>query len=407
VKVAYLAPEIPALSATFVYKEIQTLEEQGVEVIPFSIHKPINEASEKELQALKEKTVYVYQSSAFKILWIHLFLILTTPINYISCCFMLFGDMLKLGLVSRKSFGMLYRFFYAAKIALQLKKSDCKHLHVHFAHVPTDVAMYATKMVGGSFSVTAHANDLFERGWLLKQKVERSSFFGTISEFNKRFLENQGIDVEKVRVIRCGVDEQQFSPREFKAPKKPFKIGMVGRLVEKKGVDTLIDAAKLVIDSGVEIKVEIAGSGPLESELKQQSASNKFNDDVVSFVGALPHDQVVDFIKSLDAFVLPCKKDKHGDMDGIPVVLMEAMLSGVPVISTKLSGIPELIDDKNTGLLVPPNNVEALSEAIIDIYSNQQQTKKMVAKAIDKVRNEFSIHINSERLKALFMGSIN
>jgi glycosyltransferase involved in cell wall biosynthesis len=402
VKVAYLAPEIPALSATFVYKEIQTLEEQGVEVIPFSIHKPFNEASEKNVDALKERTVYVYQESALNIVWLHLILILTTPINYLNCCFMLLGDMLKLGGASRKSLGMLYRFFYAAKVASQLKKSHCKHLHVHFAHVPTDVAMYATKMVGASFSVTAHANDLFERGWLLKQKVERSSFFGTFSEFNKRFLENQGIDVEKVRIIRCGVDEQQFSPRKFKKPSQPFKIGMVGRLVEKKGVDTLIAATKLVIDSGVEVKLEIAGSGPMESILKQQVAENKLNDNVVSFVGALPHEQVVDFIKSLDAFVLPCRKDKNGDMDGIPVVLMEAMLSGVPVISTLLSGIPELIDDKNTGLLVPPNNAEALSKAIVDSKSNQQQTNGMVLKAIDKVRNEFSIHINSQRLKALF-----
>jgi glycosyltransferase involved in cell wall biosynthesis len=266
--------------------------------------------------------------------------------------------------------------------------------------------MYATKMIGASYSVTAHANDLFERGWLLKEKVERSSFFGTISEFNKRFLANQGIDVEKVRIIRCGVDEQQFSPRELKAPNKPFKIGMVGRLVEKKGVDTLIDAVKLVIERGVDVKVEIAGSGPLESQLKQQSASNNLN-GVVSFVGALPHNQVVDFIKSLDAFVLPCKKDKNGDMDGIPVVLMEAMLSGVPVISTKLSGIPELIDDKNTGRLVSPNSAEDLSEAIVDIQSNQKQTNDMVTKAIDKVRSEFSIHINSQRLKALFVDAIN
>ena len=401
-KVAYLAPEIPALSATFVYKEIQTLESMGVDVLPFSIHKPVNEASEKTLDALKAKTVYVYQLAAMTIFLLHLKLLVQNPIRYLTAFFMLLSDMFRLGIVSRKALGLVYRFFYAAKIAVDMKQQKCSHLHVHFAHVPTDVAMYAAKLAGISYSVTAHANDLFERGWLLKQKVERSGFFATISEFNKGFLAQQGINTDKVRIVRCGVDEAQFSPRAVSSNNACFKIGVVGRLVEKKGIDTLIQAMSLLSESNIEAQLMIAGSGPLESDLKQQKSQLGLSDKQVQFIGALPNTEVVDFVKSLDVFALPCQQDANGDMDGIPVVLMEAMLSGVPVISTYLSGIPELVINQETGLLVQPRDASALAQAINQMMVDKEGSQARVDKAIDKVRKEFSIHINSNRLKQLF-----
>ncbi len=405
-KVAYLAPEIPALSATFVYKEIQTLESLGVEIFPFSIHEPFNEASEKSLDALKQKTVFVYQNSLLNILVLNLFLLVSVPVNYISSFFMLFTDMLRMGLITRKSLGLVYRFLYAAKVATDLRERECKHIHVHFAHVPTDVAMYASKMIGGSYSVTSHANDLFERGWLLKQKVERSLFFGTISDFNKRFLSGLGIDTSKVKIVRCGVDEAQFSPRTVEPNNKSFKIGLVARLVEKKGIDTLILAISNLIQAGHQIQLLIAGSGPLEADLVALKNTQSLTDEQVHFIGPLPHSEIDKFVKSLDIFVLPCKRDANGDMDGIPVVLMESMLSGVPVISTKLSGIPELVIHRETGLLIEPNDESALASAILEIISDKQLKQNVIANAIVKVRSEFSININAKRLKKLFSNEI-
>ncbi|MBL4743518.1 MAG: colanic acid biosynthesis glycosyltransferase WcaL, partial [Cycloclasticus sp.] len=192
-KIAYLAPEIPALSATFVYKEILKLKSFGVEVLPFSVHRPFTEASEPELRDLKKEVVHLYERSKKTVLMAHVFLLVTSPLRYLKSMGCLLSDMLLVGLLSRNSLGLVFRFFYAGHLAKTLIKQKCEHLHVHFAHVPTDIAMYASLLSGVTFSVTAHANDLFERGYLLKEKVARSAFFATISEFNKRYLVEKGI----------------------------------------------------------------------------------------------------------------------------------------------------------------------------------------------------------------------
>lgn len=402
-KVAYLAPEIPALSATFVYKEIQTLEENGLRIIPFSIHRPANEASDPSLASMKSKVVYVYDADKLTVFGHHLTLLVKRPLHYASTLMMLFSDIVELGLFSRSAIAMLYRFFYAARVAYFLKKHHCEHLHVHFAHVPTDVAMYASRLVDIPYSVTAHANDLFERGWLLKKKVARSKFFATISEFNKHFLADQGINVDLVKIVRCGVDESQFSPRAVTKPNTIFRIGLVARLVEKKGIDTLIKAVNRLVQQGRTVELIVGGSGPLEESLKELSETLDLPRKSVQFIGAMPHTEVVDFIKTLDAFVLPCKKDKNGDMDGIPVVLMEAMLSAVPVISGRISGIPELIIDQETGLLVEPGDDEALSAAVIELMDNATLRNRLLTNAVDKVRQEFSISNNTKYLQKLFI----
>lgn len=401
-KIAYLAPEIPALSATFVYKEIQALESMGLDILPFSIHEPFNEASDPSLSNIKEKTIFVYKTSWFFLLAKHAAFLVKRPLSYARSFSMLLRDVMKLGLFTRKALGQVFRFYYAAKVATDIEQNGCEHLHVHFAHVPTDVAMYAASLAHITYSVTAHANDLFERAWLLDEKVSRAKFFATISEFNRQFLAKQGIDTKNVEIVRCGVDETQFSPSQHDKTSSIFKIGVVGRLVEKKGIDTLIKAVSHLTQKGVQLEVVIAGSGPLEMELKSLAAGLELPENSVRFIGALPHTDVVDFIKSLNAFVLPCKQDQNGDMDGIPVVLMEAMLSGIPVIAGKISGIPELVVDRETGLLVEPGDDVALSQAIVELMENSQLEEKIVGNAIEKVRTEFSIVPNSKRLIQLF-----
>jgi len=204
-KIAYLAPEIPALSATFVYKEIQALEKVGLDILPLSIHQPMNVASDPSLASIKAKTVFIYQSSKLYVLWRHLMFLFMEPGAYLRSLCMLFNDVVKLGLFSRQAFGQVFRFFYAAKVATEVTKNGCQHIHVHFAHVPTDVAMYAASLADITYSVTAHANDLFERAWLLEEKVSRAKFFATISEFNRNFLAQKGINTQHVETFRFGV----------------------------------------------------------------------------------------------------------------------------------------------------------------------------------------------------------
>jgi glycosyltransferase involved in cell wall biosynthesis len=261
--------------------------------------------------------------------------------------------------------------------------------------------MNAASMAGIGYSVTSHANDLFERGWLLEEKVERSVFFGTISGFNKQFLAEKKVNLGKVKILRCGVDIEQFSTREIGTISCPIKLGMVGRLVEKKGVGTLIKAMALIKAKNIDANILIAGSGPLEAELKELADKLSLSNDI-QFLGPLPHKEVASFISDLDIFILPCQKDENGDMDGIPVVLMEAMLSGVPVISTSISGIPELIVDGETGILIKPSDKQALANAILTMASDDILRKELVEKAVLKVKNEFSLVSNVDKLSSLF-----
>jgi len=402
VKIAYLAPEIPALSATFVYKEILALQELGVDVTCFSVHKPHSVANDAELNSLKQKTSILYQSAKLAVIQSHLILLLKSPVTYFSTLTKLVSDVFSVGLFSRTALGLVFRFFYAGQLAKQLRDQQCQHLHIHFAHVPTDIGMYAASLAAIPYSVTAHANDIFERGWLLVQKVERSAFFATISEFNRRYLLSLGVNADKLEIVRCGVDARQFATRENFVSAERVKIGTVGRLVEKKGIDTLIKAMALLKRQDLQCDLLIAGSGPLDNELLQLTKSLALTDTEVQFLGAMAHTGVSAFIKSLDVFVLACKQDSNGDMDGVPVVLMEAMLSGVPVISTELSGIPELIINQQTGLLVKPNDAEGLAVAMTQMLSDSQLRTKMQAKAITKVNHEFSLLGNAEKLKQLF-----
>lgn len=404
--IAYLAPEIPALSATFVYNEMLALEKLAYNIQPISVHRPQHEASDPHLAAIKDKTIHLYSTNVFLVLLSHFVIFFSHPVRYMQALVLLVKDSVELGMLTRSALGLIYRFFYAGYLAHRLKQHEVQHVHVHFAHVPTDIAMYATHMIGITFSVTAHANDIFERGWLLVQKVERSSFFATISEFNKRYLiEQKKVDASKLRVIRCGVDTLQFKTKPVSEITSPVVVGVLGRLVEKKGIDTLIRSMALLVESGVTIQLNIAGSGPLEQTLIDRVQQLGLQQSV-HFLGALPHTAVPEFLASLDLFVLPCKQDANGDMDGIPVVLMEAMMLGVPVISTSLSGIPELVIDDVTGLLAQPDNSDELAQKITMLLNDQTLLNRLRSNAIEKVENEFSQHVNARRLDQLFSAGL-
>jgi colanic acid/amylovoran biosynthesis glycosyltransferase len=406
INLAYLAPEIPALSATFVYNEILQLEELGFSVLPFSVHRPDVVAKDKKLNALTSRVVYLYANSKFTLVLENLRYAAKHPLRYLKTLCMLFSDARKVGFLSHTALGLVFRFFYSVILAQNLIQKQIQHLHVHFAHIPADIAMYAAALSDISFSVTAHANDLFERGWLLPEKVERATFFATISDYNREFLQLQGCDIDRVVVVRCGVDVEQFQSRKKSDSSDVPKIGFIGRLVEKKGAEDLLFAAYELKKQGIGFNLLLAGSGPLEGHLKALAVKLDLSDQDVSFLGAIAHTDVADFLKQLDVFVLPCVKDVNGDMDGIPVVLMEAMLCGVAVISTQLSGIPELVIDNETGLLVEPHDRIELAQAIQTIISNKTLAQQLNLKAIAKVKKEFNLQDNVLQLSKLFKKAI-
>ena len=404
-KLAYLAPEIPALSATFVYNEILRLEKNGWQVVPLSVHRPHSPAREAALEELGSRTVYLYLTPRGKILLDSLYLLVRHPIRYLRVLASATGDAWRTGLLNRVGLGLFYRFMVAASAARILLNENCDHLHVHFAHVPTDIAMYAAGMAAIPFSFTAHANDLFERGWLLAQKGRRARFAVTISEHNRRFLIEKGCPGNKIHVVRCGVDPTAFATGS-KPPADPIPtIGTLGRMVEKKGMDDLIRACDILTKRNVVFNLEIAGDGPMQSELQTLIGERELAKRV-RFIGPLSHDQVPGWLQGLNLFVLACKKDRNGDMDGIPVVLMEAMLAGVPVISCRISGIPELIEDGKSGLLAEPANPGDLAEAIDRLLSDDTLSDDFRKNAKEKVQAEFELASNVAALNNLFREAI-
>ena len=179
-------------------------------------------------------------------------------------------------------------------------------------------------------------------------------------------------------------------------------IGSIGRLVEKKGMDVLIKACMLLNKDGIKFKLEIAGDGPLLQPLKLL-AENLNISEMVNFKGPLRHDMVFEWLTSLSVFALACKRDKNGDADGIPVVLMEAMAYDIPVISTSITGVPELVEHEKTGLLSPPENAELMYINLKRIISDEKLRNKLVAGARKRMEEEFSQDINIERIYKIIL----
>jgi len=401
-RIAYLAPEIPALSATFVYHEIMALGRMGFDVLPVSVHPPAAPALEEEARALAGRTILLYPQGLWSFLMAALHYQLRHPCRYLATVAMLLGDMRTLGCCSRAAAGLFYRFLAGTRLSCILEAHGCRHLHVHFAHVPADIAMYAARLAGISFSFTSHANDLFERGWLLKEKVARSSLAMTISEYNRRFLVAQGADESKIAIVRCGVAVERFSGLpERSAPRALPVIGSLGRLVAKKGFDTLIAAAGILQRSGYRFRLEIAGDGPLREALAAQAAGEG-DAGTMTFLGPMANDTIPSWMNGLDLFVLACRVDPKGDMDGIPVVLIEAMAAGVPVVSTTVSALPELIDDGLSGLLVASANPPALAKAMARLLNDSQLRARCIAGGRQKIEGEFSEEAHAQLLSHLF-----
>ena len=397
--IVYIAPEIPGLSATFVYNEIIALEKKGYHILPVSIHLPTNLAIDKEL--LTDRTHYLYQDGFVVFLISFLKILFIEPKSLVKVLSWFTHDFLEVGLFRKDAWKLFFHLLAACRLVKILGNKRCEHIHIHFSDVPTQIGMYVSAITGIPFSVTSHANDIFEHGRLLVIKAKRANCFATISEYNRDYLISQGVPAEKVALVRCAVNFEKIDEKGLIKDKQYYRIGSLGRLVEKKGMSILIHAIRLVLDKRYNIELIIAGDGPDRENLKM--LANKLGiQKSVNFIGAIPNNNVSTWLNGLDIFVLACKKDSRGDMDGIPVALMEAMSQGVPVISTRISGIPELIKHKDTGLLAEPDDPVNLADLIIELINNPVLSNKLSEKGLEYVFSEFGEKTNIERLEHCF-----
>jgi colanic acid/amylovoran biosynthesis glycosyltransferase len=287
-----------------------------------------------------------------------------------------------------------------------LRGQPLDRLHAHFIDRAATVALVVSRLLRLPYSVTAHANDIYTKKVLLYEKLSEASFVVTVSQFNKSYLLDTypGLNPDKVHVLHPWVDVSRFQPPPTRPIHDALRILSVGRLVEKKGHQYLIEACHLLQTRGVDFECRIIGDGPLKSELQAEIERYQL-EAYVHLLGAQPQSEVLTNLEWCNVFVLACVIAKDGDRDGMPVSLAEAMAMAVPVVSCQIVGIDELVRP-GTGLLVPPHDAGALAEALQAINAlNQSDRAEMGRRSRAVVNADFSLLEGTRQLMALFQAA--
>lgn len=393
--IAYISQAFPSLTTTFVYREIVGLQQQGVSVTPFSIWRVPSESVPPETREVAAETINLFPAPWSRVLGGHVYSAARHPLRY-----------LRLGafLSTRRGekWANRYKAWLAAYMAREISRRGLKHIHAHFASSPASVAMAAARLAGISFSFTAHAIDIFAHRVMLAEKLREARFVIAISEYNKRIMSELVPEASaKIHVVHCGVDPDVFAPDESRADGTPPVLLAVGQMREKKGLKYLVEASRLLAERGIDFKCVIVGGGEGLDDLKAQVAESGL-DGRVSLTGPLFQSEVRARLRTADVFVLPCVVAADGDQDGIPVSLVEAMAGELPVVSTHVSGIPELVTDGHEGLLVPPRDAAALARALERLIGDPLLRRQLGRNARSKVLSQFDLDQNVQNLIQIF-----
>jgi glycosyltransferase involved in cell wall biosynthesis len=289
-------------------------------------------------------------------------------------------------------------------------ESGIGHFHAHFASRSGHVTALAARLIGVPYSITAHAKDIYHCDVdqeLLRWKIAHAKFVVTVTDYNLRHLRTalNGDATAKEKVVRVynGVDLSRFdaSPGE---PKDEPVLLAIGRLVEKKGFHVLVDACRQLLDRGYRFRCEIIGGGDLESELRAQIADRKI-DDVVTLAGSMTTEAVSTRLRDAAVVVLPCIVGGDGNVDALPTVLLEAMATGRPLVSTRLSGIPEIVEHERNGLLVEPGEVTALADALARLLDDPERAVEMGRAGRALAQERFDLYKNAAEVRARILES--
>ena len=292
------------------------------------------------------------------------------------------------------------RFLQAGMVADRVRREDVRHVHAHFATAAAEVATMAAQLAGVTCSVTAHAKDIHHQDNAphVGRRLAPADTVVTVSEANARHL-RAVLPGRRVRLIHNGVSLAQ--PVD---PGASSTLLCVARLVPKKGIDVLLRATALVVRDHPELRVTVIGTGPLLAELLELRSELGL-DDTVEFAGAATSSDVQRAMDAARAVVLACRVDESGDRDGMPTVLVEALARAVPVISTDVPGIGELVRDHITGLLVPADDDAALAQAIGELLASPELARRLGRAGRDLVGSDFSPAEATRRLLEVFAGS--
>lgn len=392
-KLAYVVSLFPCWSETFIAEEIRALISLGFDVEIYSLRP----ASEREIHPLAAELVArTRYGSVWNIVSANLAWLFHKPGAYLTQLtktLSIWPDGL------RATAKTLASFLIAASFAREMQRRGIERIHAHWATYPLTAVWTIRALTGLPYSFTTHAHDLFEPDSLLARKIAETDFIVTISEYNRTLLTRLFSPQRAIHVIHCGVDTEKFSPgAQYHWNQR--KILSVGRLTAIKGFSTLIEACRLLRDRGIEFQCDIVGEGELRPLLQDQIARAHL-ENCVRLCGVAKQEEVRSKVRDSALFVLACEQTEAGQQDGIPVALMEAMSCSVPVVSTRVSGVPELIDDGRTGLLVPQKDAVALASAIQKVLMDRSCAEGLALAARERILEQFAIDSNARRLADL------
>lgn len=393
--IAIVLKGYPRLSETFIAQEILALEKLGFDIQLISLRHPTDKAVHPVNSEISANVTYLPEyihNQPMRVLkaWWH-----ARNIPGYRAAKRVFVKDLKRDFTRNR----LRRFAQGLVIAAEFGDTiSC--LYSHFLHTPTSATRYGAIIAGLPFAISAHAKDIWTSpDWEISEKLADCQWLVTCTQMGCDHLRTLSPDPAKIHLVYHGLDlarfpspESEKSERNGSDPKAPLRIVTVGRAVSKKGLDQLIIALSL-LPADLHWQWQHIGGGPLRDALKAQSEQLAI-DDRCQFRGALDQKEVITAYNQSDLFVMPCRIDDNGDRDGLPNVIVEAQSQGLAVISSPISGIPELIEHEKNGLLVEPDQPELLAAAILQLATDPQKRNRFGKYGEDKVRTNFD-HLSS------------
>ena len=389
---AYLFERFPSFGQTFCYREVAELDRHDIVPAIFSVRKPKDEPPQDWDTRIVERVNYLPEEKE----------LLEEVRRAVK------KGKLNLEIVAaleewgrRTDFLRLYQAVY---VGLRLREMGIGHVHAHFAGMAARTAFWIKEFFQITFSFTAHANDIFAPRQFeitLDKLIHAARAIVTETDYAARFLHERFPNrVDRIHRIYNGLDLADFERASFSST--PPLIVAVGRLIPKKGFGDLIRACGLLAGGGKSFQCEIIGEGPLETELCRQIDGLGLQNRVV-LSGAKPQSQVRQRLAAANVFVLPSVIDSDGGMDNLPTVIMEAMATGLPVVSTNISGIPEMVIENETGFLVPPGDILAMANAIEKLINDHSLAQRLGQIGYERAQKLFSIEKNVRELCALLL----
>jgi colanic acid/amylovoran biosynthesis glycosyltransferase len=400
-KVAYILSRFPKLTETFILREMYWLPESGIEVHIFSLLNPLPTPVHQQAEELMPNVHYSPFFLSWSLILAQFHFIFRSPVGYLRALLRAIWQTYREPLVLLR---VLLLFPKSVYFARQMEDLGVDHVHAHFVWVNGVAASIASDLIGVTFSLHPHAFGLFMRDQVsVRRQLERADKIVTVSEFHRAYIAalSSSIQPDDVEIVHYGLQTDGFQPSASPVDNKTPHILSVGSLTEKKGHEYLIDACVLLAEKGYDFQCSIIGVGPLQESL--QARINRYKlQDKVHLLGGKKQDEVLDLYRQSDIFALACVVAQGGDRDGMPNVLIEAMAMQLPVVTTPVTGIPELVRDGENGLLVPEREGAALAQALERLIQDEPLRRELGRRGRETVLNGFEVRQTAAKLAAVF-----